>query len=69
MLSSFDIKINKIYIYDLKLTELFIESCDIIERHLVDFDDNNVMSTGLINPHKRLPIEITDITGITDDDL
>ena len=60
---------NKIYIYDLETTGLFIGSCDIIERHLVDFDDNNVMSTGLINPHKRLPIEITNITGIKDDDF
>jgi len=67
---TFDIKMkNKIYIYDLETTGLFIESCDIIERYLVDMDDNNAMSSGLINPHKQLPPIITEITGITDDDF
>jgi len=67
---TFDIKMkNKIYIYDLETTGLDTYFCDIIERHLVDLDDNNAMSSGLINPHKQLPPIITEITGITDDDF
>ena len=67
---TFGIKMkNKIYIYDLETTGLDTYFCDIIERHLVDLDDNNAMSSGLINPHKQLPPIITEITGITDDDF
>jgi len=67
---TFGIKMkNKIYIYDLETTGLDTYFCDIIERHIVDLDDNNAMSSGLINPHKQLPPIITEITGITDDDF
>ena len=33
---------NKVYIYDLETTGLFPGTCDIIERHFVDFFDKSI---------------------------
>jgi DNA polymerase III epsilon subunit-like protein len=66
---TFQIKMkNKIFIYDLETTGLDI-TCDIIERHFIDFDDNRVVSTGLINPHRLLDPVIIELTGIKNEDF
>ncbi len=66
---TFQIKMkNKIFIYDLETTGLDISS-DIIERHFIDFDDNRVVSTGLINPHRLLNPVISELTGIQNEDF
>ena len=60
---------HKVYIYDLETTGLFTDTCDIIERHFVDYFDNSVISSGLIKPKEPLTIEISNLTGIKDNDF
>ena len=66
---TFNIKMkNKIFLYDLETTGLEF-NCDIIERHIIDYDDDRVMSTGLINPHRPIGLFISELTGIRDSDF
>ena len=60
---------HKIYIYDLETTGLFTDTCDIIERHFVDYFDNSVISSGLIKPKEPLTEFISNLTGIHDRDF
>lgn len=60
---------HKVYVYDLETTGLSTDTCDIIERHFVDYFDNSVISTGLIKSKEPLSEFISNLTGITDKDF
>ena len=74
---TFDMKMkHKVYIYDLETTGLIkvIPGVmkifpDIIERHFVDYFDNHVISSGLIQPKEPLTEYISNLTGIQNRDF
>lgn len=65
---TFNLKMkNNIIVYDLETTGLDPDFCEIIERYMYDMSLNDVFSEGLIKPRSRIPLYISNLTGITND--
>ena len=58
---------NCIFIYDLETTSLDTNTCQIIERHFLEYNLNFVASTGIINIDTTIPTEIEFLTNITNE--
>ena len=65
---TFNLKMkNNVIVYDLETTGLDTDFCEIIERYMYDMSLDNVFSEGLIKPRSRIPLYISNLTGITND--
>ena len=41
--------------------------CEIIDRYFYDINLNLVLSSGFVKPSREIPVEITDLTSITNE--
>ncbi len=56
---------------DVETTGLEVEDCELIEVSAIKYSEDEIVSyfTSLINPGVKIPEKITELTGITDEDL
>lgn len=62
-------KIDDYTVIDLETTGRYVNSCNIIEMSAVRVRNNQIVDTytTLVNPLEKIPYEITELTGITDE--